>query len=166
MKKFQKLLNGFTSGINVMVVICAVIMMILGILQIVFRYVLKSSLSWSEESMRYLHVWVTTIGGSLCFYEGMFTTINLFYDKLRKRSQIGGRILMLLQYFIAVGFYAVMLYFGTKHCFNSWIKVSSTTRISLGLIYMCLPLSGLFGLCFSIGKLPDIWKKLIGKEEV
>ena len=164
MKGFQKLLAKFTSGINLMVVTCAVVMIILGILQIVFRYFIKSSLSWSEECMRYLHVWVTTIGGSLCFYEGMFTTINIVYDNIRKKSRIGGCILMLLQYLIAICFYSVMLYFGTKHCISSWIKVSSTTRISLGLIYLCLPLSGLFGLLFAAGKFPEIWNKLVGKE--
>ena len=166
MKKFKSLLDKFTSSINVMVVVFAVIMMILGVLQIFFRYVVKSSLSWSEECMRYMHVWITTIGGSLCYYEGMFTTINDFYDAIRKKSTIGGKILLVLQYLLAVVFYAVLLYFGTRHCINSWVKISSTTRISLGVIYLCLPLSGFFGLCFSAGKFPEIWRKLTGKEEV
>ena len=165
MKKFKSLLDKFTSSINVMVVVFAVIMMILGVLQIFFRYVVKSSLSWSEECMRYMHVWITTIGGSLCYYEGMFTTINVFYDAIRKKSKIGGKILLVLQYLLAVVFYAVLLYFGTRHCINSWVKISSTTRISLGVIYLCLPLSGFFGLCFSAGKFPEIWRKLTGKEE-
>lgn len=166
MKKFKSLLDKFTSGINGMIVLFAIIMVIMGVMQVFFRYVMKSSLSWSEECMRYLHVWITTIGGSLCFYEGMFTTINVFYDAVSRKSKIGGKVLMLLQYLCAVVFYAVLLYFGAKHCITSWIKVSSTTRISLGVIYLCLPLSGFLGLCFSVGKLPDIWKKLTGREDV
>lgn len=164
MNFFKKALKGFTNGINIMVVICAILMIIVGIMQILFRYVLQSSLSWSEEFMRYLHVWVTTIGGSLCFYEGMFTTINLVADTIKKKAPVLGRILILVQYLLAVIFFGIMLYYGTTHCMNSAGKVSSTTNISMGLVYMCIPLAGFFGLGFCVAKIPEIYRKLTGKE--
>ena len=51
MKQFKKLCDRFESCIDFLIVVVAVIMMIIGILQILFRYVFSSSLSWSEESI-------------------------------------------------------------------------------------------------------------------
>lgn len=64
MKRFRKICDKFESTIDFLIVVVAVVMMIIGILQILFRYVFSSSLSWSEESIRYLHVWLVTVGGT------------------------------------------------------------------------------------------------------
>ena len=93
MKRFKKLCTRFESIIHVMIVAIAVIMMVIGILQILFRYVFSSSLSWSEESIRYLHVWLVTIGGTVCFYRGTFSVITLISDKIEAKSKIAGKLL-------------------------------------------------------------------------
>ena len=40
-------------------------MLVVGTMQIVYRYAIEQSLSWSEELLRYLYVWATMLGISL-----------------------------------------------------------------------------------------------------
>lgn len=164
MKLFKKLCSMFESTIDVMIVVVAVVMMIIGILQILFRYVFSSSLSWSEETIRYLHVWLVTIGGTVCFYHGTFSVITLISDKIEKKSKVAGKLLAILRFVFPVVFYGLMLGFGWKIALSYIVKKAAATRISMGLIYACIPLTGLFGLLFSVAKIPDFINELKGRK--
>lgn len=162
MKRFKKLCDGFESVIDVLIVVVAVIMMVIGILQILFRYVFSSSLSWSEESIRYLHVWLVTIGGSVCFYRGTFATITLISDKIEAKSKLVGKILLICRYVFPIIFYGLMLVEGIQVCEAYTVKRAAATQISMALVYACIPLSGLFGIAFSIAKAPEFFRELMG----
>ena len=105
MKQFKKLCDRFESYIDFLIVVVAVVMMIIGILQILFRYVFSSSLSWSEESIRYLHVWLVTVGGTICFYRGTFSTITLISNRIEARSRLLGKFLTVCRYVFPIIFY-------------------------------------------------------------
>lgn len=162
MKLFKKICSVFESSIDVMIFVVAVAMMIIGILQILFRYVFSSALSWSEETIRYLHVWLVTIGGTVCFYHGTFATINLVSNKIEEKFKLGGKVLEILRFVFPVIFYGLMLIEGVQICDAYVVKLTAVTRIPMSLVYLCIPLTGIFGLCFSVAKIPDLIKKLKG----
>ena len=54
------------------------------ILQVFYRYVLGSSLSWSEESARFLFIWVVMLGASMGVKEGFHVAVTLFVFCKRK----------------------------------------------------------------------------------
>lgn len=165
MKLLKKICTAFESAINTMIVIVAVVMMVIGILQILFRYVFSSSLSWSEESIRYLHVWLVTIGGTVCFYRGSFSVITLISDKIEAKSKIAGQFLTILRFLFPIIFYGIMLVVGVRVCGAYTVKTSAATHISMALVYACIPLSGLIGILFSVAKIPELVGKLKGVEE-
>ena len=165
MKRFKKLCTRFESIIHVMIVAIAVIMMVIGILQILFRYVFSSSLSWSEESIRYLHVWLVTIGGTVCFYRGTFSVITLISDKIEAKSKIAGKLLAVLRFVFPVVFYGILLVERWQVCAAYTVKKAAATQIPMSLVYACIPLAGLIGILFSIEKLPDFLKEMKGGEE-
>lgn len=164
MKWFKKLCSCFETGIDALIVIAAVAMMVIGMLQILFRYFISASLSWSEESMRYLHVWLVTIGGTVCFYRGTFSVISLISDKIEAKSKLAGKILMILRFVFPVIFYGIMLVQGWKIASTYMVKKAAATRIPMGIIYACMPLTGLTGILFSIAKIPGFIHQLTGKE--
>jgi len=165
MNRFKKICAAFESSINVMIVAVAVVMVVIGVLQILFRYVFSASLSWSEESIRYLHVWVTTIGAAACFYSGSFTVITVISDKIEAHSKIAGRALMVIRYIIPYLFYGILLVEGWQICSVYMMKMAASTRIPMGIVYACIPLTGLFGLVFSVARFPDFLNKLKGRAE-
>ena len=165
MKQFKKLCDRFESCIDFLIVVVAVIMMIIGILQILFRYVFSSSLSWSEESIRYLHVWLVTVGGTICFYRGTFSTITLISNRIEARSRLLGKFLTVCRYVFPIIFYGLMLVEGWKVCASYTVKRAAATQISMALVYACIPLSGFLGLAFSAAKAPDFIKELRGGDK-
>jgi len=61
MKKVAHFLNNFEEYTCTVLL---AIMVIVVFIQVVFRFVVKASLPWSEETARYLLVWITFLGAS------------------------------------------------------------------------------------------------------
>jgi len=62
------------------IVVTAVIMLVLTVvvvLQVVYRYVLELPLVWSDEAARHLLVWLTFVGGGVAIAQGLHPRIEL-----------------------------------------------------------------------------------------
>ncbi|MBQ6323024.1 MAG: TRAP transporter small permease [Lachnospiraceae bacterium] len=160
MKLLKKICDKIETSINVLLVIAAVLMIVIGLLQIIFRYVLQHSLSWSEETIRYLHVWVTTIGAAAVFYKGTFTSITIISDILEKKSKLTGKALTVIRYIFPFIFYGVLLYQGFNLSTVYMKKLTAATRIPMGIVYMCIPITGFLGVIFNIARLPEFLEKM------
>ena len=84
MNLVKKFLENFEEYVVVplVAVMAAVI-----IIQVFCRYVLKESLSWSEELARYLMVWVTFIGASIGVKRGAHVGVEMLVTNLPKNVQ-------------------------------------------------------------------------------
>src|SRR5215217_5315414 len=74
-------------------------------LQVLFRYVLGSSLTWSEELSRYVFVWIIFIGVSVATRRGEHILVDVFHRLIR------GTIGQLLAVFIGLCCVAFFLIF-------------------------------------------------------
>lgn len=62
-------------------------MLVCVILQVVFRYVIKQPLMWSEELSKYIFILVTFLGACIAFNEGAHikvTLLNQFFPDMNK----------------------------------------------------------------------------------
>ena len=75
--------------------------------QVFFRYVLNSSLAWSEELAKYLFVWMTFIGGAICLKENIHIGVDYFISLLPKRWQEAIRLFNILLVILFSGIVAV-----------------------------------------------------------
>jgi TRAP-type transport system small permease protein len=78
-QKFEK--QSYGDTLLAILLGCLVLIMFI---QVFCRYVLNSSLSWSEELAKYLFVWMTFIGGALCFRDKMHIGVDYFASLLPK----------------------------------------------------------------------------------
>lgn len=53
-------------------------------IQVIARYIFNSSLSWSEELLRYLFIWFTFIGMSYCVKQGSHMRIDIIEQLVPK----------------------------------------------------------------------------------
>ena len=89
--KFLKWLDdNLEETILILLLICMVVIM--GT-QIVARYALNTSLSWSEELTQYLFVWSVFLSISYCVKKRISIKIEQFLNILPKKGQTGLRLL-------------------------------------------------------------------------
>lgn len=118
--------------------------------QIFTRFVLKNPSSFSEELAGFLLIWIGLLGASYALYTRAHLGIDILTTNLeglnRKISEITiYSIVLLFALFVLVigGFKLVFLTFTLN-------QISPSLGITVGYIYLVLPLTGLLMIYFSI----------------
>ena len=108
--------------------------------QVFFRYVLNSSIGWSEEIVGFLLVWTTFSGAILAMDEGSHIGVDLLAEALPERFKW---ILHLVIDLLVLIFLVVFAYTSTILCIKLSNNYAISLRISMSVVYLILPLSGL-----------------------
>ncbi len=111
--------------------------------QVVCRYVLKSSLPWSEELSRYLLVWTSFIGGAYGVRLGAHIGVEAFTLLLPKKAQKALAILVMIACTILCCF---ICKFGFQIVQTQLAKnqLSPAMRIPMGYMYAAIPVGMIF----------------------
>lgn len=116
------------------------------ILQVFFRYVLNSSLSWSEEAARYLFIWAAVLG-----FSSSVEAQRLFrFDMMAQRLPPAAAAVCVGLYTLAtVGFLWALIVSGGALVAGTMSQTSPAIRLPMALPYAALPVGGvLIGLHF------------------
>lgn len=114
------------------------LMCIVIFLQVIFRYIIKYSLPWSEELARYLFVWLALMGAAVGVGKNAHFGIDILVKKLSYRLQ---------KYFNLIGslfillFLLVVFYHGSVLTINNWAQLSPAMRIPMSFPYAAVPVS-------------------------
>ena len=84
MKFIKKFLNNFEEFLVVPIM---AVMTVVVIMQVFSRFVLRDSLSWSEELARYLMVWAVFVGASIGVKRGSHVGVEALVTRLPKKAQ-------------------------------------------------------------------------------
>ena len=113
--------------------------------QIIFRYALHESLSWSEELARYFFIWVTFLGASVAFHERTHINVDLFINYI-KNARVRAA-LFLFGDLLSLSFLMMLVVEGTSvaiRVFKLDQVSASMDFLPIGLIYLAVPLGCLF----------------------
>lgn len=116
--------------------------------QVFFRYVLNNSLSWSEEIVRFLFIWLTFLGAALNIRDRWHIGVDFFVNLLPKRWRRGiflfdSIVLLLFLLFLSIGGWVWVYY----------AKGASSSALGLPLhliLYGALPVTSLLGCYYAI----------------
>lgn len=158
-KKIDSVLQIIDKIVEAALFVITITMLIAGVLQIFYRYVMNASLSWSEELMRFLYVWMTMIGASLAVRRKQFTTIEAVYNKICEKSEIGGKILMIIAVVLQMGFFVMLAIYGAQLSTKNMIQASPAMGLPIGIAYLALPIGGYLGALYCLFELYDRFKK-------
>lgn len=151
----QKIMDSIEKGIFVLLALTISVMFTAGIMQVLFRYVIHYSLSWTEELMRYLYVWATMLGASVCVRRGEFAAIKGLQNKLN------GMLYMLVVgiiYVLQCLFLVFMVVYGIRLSVMNFSQFSPAMHIPMGVFQAAVPVGGIFSLLFSLESLPQLLK--------
>jgi TRAP-type C4-dicarboxylate transport system permease small subunit len=108
------------------------------VLQIAFRYLLATPLTWTEELARYLYIWACWLGAPVALRRGNHILIAVVSDRLPHRL---GRLVALGTQAAALVFLAQLTIQGTILTVRSHTVDAITLPIPWSAIYVAAPIS-------------------------
>ncbi|MGI6066748.1 MAG: TRAP transporter small permease [Bacillota bacterium] len=149
---------------NVLVAGFAIIIAV-AFFQVVMRTVFNSSLTWSEELIRYVYIWLCWAGVSLTERRGEHIQLTFLVDLFPKVLK---RLIAVLETLLMIVFTAWLVYLGTGLMFQIFKTGAMTTalKIPMFIVYMAFPFGCLMYCLRKICKLPLQIKVLLGRGEV
>lgn len=133
------------------------VMTVIVLVQVAFRYILNIPLSWTDESSRFLMIYMTYLCLPLIYLDERNIAMSFVTDKLK-----GTRIyelLMIIAHIAALTLFAVWIYFGYTF-FKTGSVMADSLPIPMYVVYAIPPVmlfvssfSALEKLCGSLHKL-------------
>lgn len=122
--------------------------------QVFCRYLLDFSIPWSEELSRFLFTWVVFAGIPSLIYRSGMTAFNLFLTRLTGwRSRIMSLIIstsyILFFYYLIKGSIPLVK--------RQMMQMATSIPIPMGVIYMVIPVSGIFAVIVILERLIHDW---------
>lgn len=101
--------------------------------QVIYRYVLKSPLAWSEELARYLFVWVSFIGSFVAARRNQHIGVELLVGKTKG---VVRKALEAFAHLITAAFFGVILFFLVQMFPKLMLQTTSAMRIPMAIPYL------------------------------
>jgi TRAP-type C4-dicarboxylate transport system permease small subunit len=121
--------------------------------QVFTRFVLRAPSSYTEELARYLLIWVSLLGAAYTAGQRLHLAIDLFSTRVSAANK--ARLQAFISACIFLFALGIMVVGGIRLVYISFAlqQISAALRISLGYVYMVVPLSGLLILFYVVASL-------------
>lgn len=147
MRRFLDLLDKIVIAI---LIILLSIMLAVGTMQVVWRYVLQQSLSWSEETLRYLYVWATMLGVGAAIRRKSFACIDSFLDFAGKKSPCAKAIMQIIAAVVQIFVFSLLIFYGYQFMARGSMQNSPALPVKMSYIYAAFPVGGVLGLIYTL----------------
>ncbi len=120
------------------------------ILEVISRYLLGSSLEWSDEIARLLLIWMTFTGMGLAILERKEIFVRTFRQRL---SAKGRRLWQASLELLALGFNVFLLLFGLQMTHFSWGMKTESLELPFSFFYASIPAGALVSIVYLVYRL-------------
>lgn len=123
----------------------SVVALVAGIVGVVcagvfWRYFLNDALSWTEETSKFLMVWLVFAGAPLALHAGANASIDALAEALSHRLR---QLLFAVIYIIILTFLGVLIYQGFGFAIKAKAQTTATTNISMMYIFISMPVGAI-----------------------
>lgn len=116
---------------------------LLGLWQVLTRFVLSQPSSWTEELMRRLLVWCVMLGVVVAFRQGSLVSVDLMLQLSRGAFQRFVRGLILV---VSLAFLAVIVRYGVDLAWRVRFQTFASMELSMAWAYAALPVGALMSM--------------------
>lgn len=142
--------------------LCAILVAIVGVtfIQVLFRYIFRLSLAWSEELARYLFLWLAALASAYAFKTRSHFALRFLVDKFGKRLQkiIGAIVAVVVSLFLLI-----FTWKAAAFTFSMANQVAPSTQMSMAVPYSSAVVGGVLMLYYV---LRNWWLDIRTKERV
>ncbi|HEC71659.1 hypothetical protein LCGC14_0675730 [marine sediment metagenome] len=103
---------------------------------VALRYTTNHSLSWADESARYLMIWMTFLGAGLALRQGGHVAITNLHDVMTTKAQ---RLLRTAIVLILLLFFGFMVFVGWEYMQRAQFQMTPALRLSFRYVYTAIP---------------------------
>ena len=121
--------------------------------QVLFRFVLKLPLFWTEEAARYLMVYTVFIGCSVGIYRDAHSGFSYLLEKAPKKLQLA---MKMTSYIGMLALNVYIAYYGLNIVTRNTFQVTPALQVPMWIIYCMRPLSGVLCSLQIIAKMLDL----------
>ncbi len=136
----EKCSAALRRGTELVIMALMAFLVMVVVASVIFRYVLLSPLSWSEEVSRYVMIWLGFLGASLAVREGLHVGVEFVVNWVPPRLAVWMRgvaragVACFLLVVLAYGFHLVA---------NLWDQLSPVLQIRMTWPYLAIPVGSL-----------------------
>lgn len=146
MKIIDRLLSVIEKLLNVFVVVLFVGMLFSLSVQVISRYVFNTGFSWTEESARYMMVWLVFGGAALCTKRDIHVAVDAIEEMVPKFRFV----LKLIQRIAMILYCALVFKFGLESLANAAKQTSPNMQVPMNIIYGIFPVAMVFILLYAV----------------
>jgi TRAP-type C4-dicarboxylate transport system permease small subunit len=132
---------------NLASVLLAVIS-VLGLWQVLARFVFEEPTPWTEETMRRLLVWCVMLGTVVTFRRGALVSVDLMLRTSRGAWQHVVRSIVTI---VSLLFLAVLLWFGIRLAWAVRFQTFASMELSMAWAYASVPVCAALGIVAVLG---------------
>lgn len=136
----RRVADGLAALTRVAVAIAMAAMAAVISAEVFFRYVLNSSLYFSEELSRFCFIWAGFLGASLALREGRHVGVTLLTDRLAPRTR---RRAAALAGLLTLALLLVVTVTGASVLPDQWGQQTATLGFSVFWFYLAVPVGAL-----------------------
>jgi len=126
---------------------------LLGLYQILARFVLQQPAEWSEVLIRFTLIWMVFLGVPTAFREGAMVSVDVAY---RSGGKVLKRALDIVIAIAALTLVAVMIRYGFDYSWRARFQtISGLESFSITWAYLAVPVGALFSVLGIVGALLD-----------
>jgi len=154
MENIKKVVNNMLKFSTVLLFL---VMVAVTIWQVIARYILQDPSSSTEEFVRFSLVWLSLLSSAYVVGTKGHLAITLLSDRLKYQQKI--ILEMMIQISFLVFSIFIMIYGGLRAVSISMSQISPALNIPMGLIYLALPVTGLFIIFYSSINIIELFKQ-------
>ncbi|MBU2511298.1 TRAP transporter small permease [bacterium] len=123
------------------------LMMVIVLIQVFFRYVLNNSLTWPEETARFMMVWMTFLAAPIAYRIGANVSLDMLHKTLKGRLHTAMTLLIQSGTLVTI----VILFQRSLGMIQRGASINATSLpITMTPVYICLPIGLLLTACVNL----------------
>jgi TRAP-type C4-dicarboxylate transport system permease small subunit len=142
--------------LELFVTVCVAVLVLVVLWGVLSRFIVSVPSRWTEELATHLLAWVALLGGAVGFKQRQHLGVDYFVNKLHPEAQRFNAIVV--QFLVILFAVCVMVGGGSVLAIKTFSTGQVTPAIGLrmGLVYLSVPISGLFIVLFAIDEICDL----------
>ena len=127
-----------------------------GILQVFFRWVLNNPLTWSEEAIQLMYVWICYLGWAIAERKDSHIRITAVMNALPEKGQ---KWLQIFNHILCIVFSVLMVWYGIKLVGVGAKRTAVSFPLNYGVVYLMGPISNFIIIFYELAGLIECWVK-------